>query len=50
LTDLSFDGVALPLVIKELAPVFSQQLWIALGSSKARTTQANSMTLAESSI
>ena len=50
MTDLSFDSVALPLVIEKLPLPLRHQPWIAFGTSKARTTQADSMTEIEGSI
>jgi hypothetical protein len=47
LVNLALNGIALSLVIKKLLLLFGQQLWIALGATEARTTQANAMTLAE---
>jgi hypothetical protein len=50
LADLALNGIASSLVINKLFLLLGQQLWIALGATEARTTQANSMTLAESSV
>ncbi len=50
LADLALNGIALPLVISKLLLLLSHQLWVILGASKARSTQANAMTLAEGPI
>lgn len=50
LTDLAFNSIALPLIIKELSPLGCHQLRIILRAAKTRTTQPNTMTLAECTI
>ncbi len=50
LADLALDGIALSLVISKLLLLLGHQLSVILGASEARTTQANTMTLAEGPI
>jgi hypothetical protein len=50
LANLALNGIPLSLVIKKLLFSLGQQLWVALPTPEARTTQADSMTLAEGTI
>jgi hypothetical protein len=50
LANLALNGIPLSLVIKKLLFLLGQQLWVALPTPEARTTQADSMTLAEGTI
>jgi hypothetical protein len=48
LAELTFYGIALPLVISKFPLHFCDKFWIILRAAKARTTQPNAMALAES--
>ena len=50
MSELTFYGITLPLVVSKLPLRFCDKFWIILRAAKARTTQPNTVALAESSI